>query len=161
MFYLSCLTQKQPYPLCTIYPTLNAHIYGSDFLATLTAAIVLDRFFYESTDFDPDGDETASFTAVEYIIDDVIDFVNSEAGTSIAALTGVAGAKTGTVTGPQNAAVKLVLGVTLKEARYKISTNATMGPLGASESVGAQDPIFRKMLHNALNRLRGRSFQRT
>ena len=130
-------------------------------MATLTAAIVLDRFFYESTEFDPDADETASYTAVEYIIDDVIDFVNTEAGTSIAALTGAAGSKTATVTGPQNAAIKLVLGVTLKETRYKISTNSTLGPMGVSESVGAQDPLFRKMLFNALNRLRGRSFVRT
>ena len=130
-------------------------------MTDITAANVLARFYYESTDFDPNRDETVSYTNAEYIIDDCIDFVNSEAGVSMTALAGVAGTKTTTITGSQNAALKLVLGVTLKEAKYKLSTNATLGPLGASESVGAQDPIFRKMLYNALNRLRSRSFATT
>ena len=130
-------------------------------MTTITAAIILDRFFYESTDFDPDANETASYTAVEYIIDDVIDFVNSEAGTSISPLSGAAGSKTVTVTSAQNAAIKLVLGVTLKETKYKLSTSSTLGPAGASESVGAQDSIFKKMLWRSLDRLRGRSFTRT
>jgi len=127
-------------------------------MTDLTAANVLARFNYGSTDFDPDGDETTSYTNVEYIIDDVIDFVNSEAGTSISNLAGGAGAKTVTVTGAQNAAIKLVLSVVLKETKYKISTSSGLGPASISESVGSQDTIFRKMFWSSINRLRGRSF---
>jgi len=127
-------------------------------MTDLTAANVLARFNYSSTDFDPDSDETTSYTNVEYIIDDVIDFINSEAGTSISNLAGVAGAKTVTVTGAQNAAIKLVLSVVLKETKYKISTSSGLGSASISESVGSQDTIFRTMFWSSINRLRGRSF---
>jgi len=127
-------------------------------MTDLTAANVLARFNYDSKDFDPDSDETQSYTNVEYIIDDVIDFINSEAGTSISNMAGVAGSKTVTVTGAQNAAIKLVLSVLLKETKYKISTSGNIGPVSSSESVGAQDPLFRKMFWSSINRLRGRSF---
>ena len=130
-------------------------------MTDLTAANVLARFNYNSTDFDPDGNETTSYTNVEYIIDDVIDFINSEAGTSISNLAGVAGSKTVAVTGAQNAAIKLVLSVVLKETKYKLSTSSNLGPASISESVGSQDAIFRKMFWSSINRLRGRSFVTT
>jgi len=127
-------------------------------MTDLTAATVLARFNYDSKDFDPDSDETQSYTNVEYIIDDVIDFINSEAGISVSNMAGVAGAKTVTVTGAQNAAIKLVLSVVLKETKYKLSTSSSLGPASISESVGSQDQIFRKMFWSSMNRLRGRSF---
>ena len=131
-------------------------------MTTITAAIALARFNYVSTDFDPSSSptETTSYTNVEYIIDDVIDFVNAEAGTSISNLSGTAGAKTVTVTSAQNSPIKLILSVALKETRYKISTSSTLGPSSLSESVGAQDPLFRKLLFSSLDRLRGRGFER-
>ena len=129
-------------------------------MTEITAAKVLGRFFYESTDFDPDGDETASYTNVEYLIDDVIDYINLETGSSISNLAGVAGSKTVTVTGAQNAAIKLLMPVMLKETKYKISTSGSLGQLSSSESIGAQDPLFRDLLKNALNRLRTRGMER-
>ena len=127
-------------------------------MVDLTAATVLARFNYDSTAFDPDRDETASLTNVEYIIDDAIDFVNAEAGTSISNLAGVAGSKTVTLTAAQNAPIKLILSVMLKETKYKISTSSSLGPASASETVGGQDAIFRKMFWQSIGRLQGRSF---
>jgi len=133
-------------------------------MTDITAAKVLARFYYGSTDFDPasSGKTTVtSYTNVEYIIDDVIDFINAEAGTSILPLAGAAGTKTVTVTTAQNAAIKLVLPVMLKETKYKISTSSSLGATSASESIGSQDPIFQKMFWAAINRLRGSSFDNT
>lgn len=127
-------------------------------MTDLTAATVLARFNYESTDFDPDSNETTSYTNVEYIIDDTIDFINSECGTSISNLAGVAGAKTVTVTSAQNAAIKLILQPILKDTKYKISNNTGLGPASVSESISQQDMLFQKMLWKALDRLRGVSF---
>jgi len=129
-------------------------------LTEITAAKVLGRYNYETTDFDPDEDETTSLTNVEYIIDDVIDFINAEAGTSMSNMAGVAGSKTVTVTGAQNAAIKMVLPVVLKETKYKTSVSSALGPASMSESVGSQDRIFRDMFWRAISRLRGRSFLR-
>jgi len=129
-------------------------------LTEITAAKVLGRYNYETTDFDPDEDETTSLTNVEYIIDDVIDFINAEAGTSMSNMAGVAGSKTVTVTGAQNAAIKMVLPVVLKETKYKTSVSSVLGPASMSESVGSQDRIFRDMFWRAISRLRGRSFLR-
>jgi len=132
-------------------------------LTTITSAIVLSRFAYESTDFDPASspDETVSYTNVEYIIDDVIDFINSEAGTSISNLAGVAAAKTVTVTGAQNACIKLVLDFYLKDTKYKINESGGLGPASVTTSVYSQDPVIKNMLWKSLDRLRGRSFERT
>ncbi len=129
-------------------------------MTEITAAKVLGRYNYETTDFDPDEDETTSLTNVEYIIDDVIDFINAEAGTSMSNMAGVAGSKTVTVTGAQNAAIKMVLPVVLKETKYKTSVSSGLGPASMSESVGSQDRIFRDMFWRAISRLRGRSFLR-
>lgn len=129
-------------------------------MTEITAAKVLGRYNYETTDFDPDEDETTSLTNVEYIIDDVIDFINAEAGTSMSNMAGVAGSKTVTVTGAQNAAIKMVLPVVLKETKYKTSVSSVLGPASMSESVGSQDRIFRDMFWRAISRLRGRSFLR-
>ena len=131
-------------------------------MADITAETVLARFFYQSTDFDPASNpsETTSYTNTEYIIDEVIDFINSEAGTSISNLTGAVGSKTVTVTGPQNASLKLVLGFYLKDAKYKINESSGLGPASVSESVYSQDPVIKKMLWKSLDRLRGVSFDR-
>jgi hypothetical protein len=156
--------KNNPNIFYTIYPTITAHIYGGVFLVEITAAKVLARFNYDSTDFDPDSDETTSLTNVEYIIDDVIDFINSEAGISISKLeddlVNPAGSKTVTVTGSQNATIKLALSLMLRDAKYKIQGGSSLGPAGVSESVYNQDPTFKKMLWQSLDRLRGQSFDR-
>lgn len=129
-------------------------------MVTLTASSVLARFFYKSTDFDPNENETTSLTNVEYIIDDVIDFINSEAEVNIPQMSGTAGLKTVTVTRQQNAAIKLVLGVILKESKYKTSTSSSLGPASISESVGSQDSIFKEMFWAAIERLKEHDWTR-
>jgi len=132
-------------------------------MVSVTAASVLARNHYSSVDFDPatsSRSETVSYTNVEYIIDDAIDFINSEAETSIPPMSGTAGSKTVTVSRNQNAALSLLLPVMLKEAKYKISTSGSLGPASASESVGSQDIIFKEMFWAALIRLRERDWSR-
>ncbi len=123
-------------------------------MVSLTAADVLAQNYYRSTDFDPAADETTSLTNVEGIIDDIIDYINVEAGTSISAMSGTAGSKTVTLTREQNAVIKLILPVTLKERKYKISTSSALGPASISESVGSQDSVFKEMFWKAINRLK-------
>jgi len=130
-------------------------------LVEITAAKVLGRFHYKTTDFDPDGtDETTSYTNVEYIIDDVIDFVNLEAGTSISSMTGTSPNKTVTVTNDQNAVIKMLLPIVLRDTLVSYSKSSSLGPASISESVSQQSVDFLELFQQALNRLRGVSFQR-
>lgn len=134
-------------------------------MTVLTAARVLARFNYKRTDFDPDNstpDEDTSLTNVEYIIDDCIDYVNSEAGASISNLSGTSPDKTVTVTGAQNAALMILLEMMLRDSRYTASSSShTLGPASVSESVGQQPMAVQGLLEKALDRLRGRTILRT
>ena len=130
-------------------------------MVEITAAKVLGRFHYKTTDFDPDGtDEDTSYTNVEYIIDDVIDFVNLEAGTSISSMTGTSPNKTVTVTNDQNAVIKMLLPIVLRDTLVSYSKSSSLGPASISESVSQQSVDFLELFQQALNRLRGVSFQR-
>lgn len=124
-------------------------------MTTLTAAIILARYHYKSTDFDTaaTADETTSLTNAEYIIDDVIDYINLIAGTSISNLSGTAGTKTTTVTNDQNAAIKLLLPLMLKDAKYKTNDNSTLGPAGVSATLNSQNPVFIEMFEKAIAKL--------
>jgi hypothetical protein len=130
-------------------------------VVSITAANVLAKNVYKSTDFDPNEDETTSLTNVESIIDDVIDFINSEAEINIPPMSGDSGSKTVTVSRNQNAAINLILPVTLKEKKYKISTSSNLGPASVSESVGSQDTIFKEMLWRAIDRLKERDWSQS
>ena len=97
---------------------------------------------------------------VEYLIDDAIDTINLEAGTSIGNMTGVAGAKTVTVTSNQSAVIKPLVALMLKAFSDK-SPNVSIGTLTVSTML--QDPqyaLFKMLWVRGLNRLRGRSFER-
>lgn len=132
-------------------------------MVSISAANVLARNFYSSTAFDPASspDEAVSLTNVEMIIDDIIDTINSEAETTIPEMSGTAGTKTVTVSRNQNAAIKLVLPVMLKEAKYKLSTSGSMGPLSSSVSVGSQDSIFKELFYKAIEKLKERDWSQS
>ena len=133
-------------------------------MVSVTAAAVLARNHYGSTDFDPatsSRNEAVSYTNVEYIIDDAIDFINSEAETTMPAMDGTAGSKTVTVSRNQNAALQLLLPVMLKESKYKISTSGSLGPASASETVGGQDSIFKEMFWKSIERLKERDWSQS
>lgn len=97
---------------------------------------------------------------VEYLIDDTIDTINLEAGTSISNMTGVAGSKTVTVTANESAVIKPLVALMLK-AFSDQSPNVAVG--GLSVSTMLQDPqyaLFNQLWKRGINWLRGRSFER-
>ena len=130
-------------------------------MVSLTAARALASNFYKSTDFDPSGNETTSYTNVEYIIDDCIDWINSEADASISSMAGAAGSKSTTLTAAQNAVMSMILPIILRETKYRINSSTGLGPASISESIGSLDNTTKKMFYKALDRLRTRSFVTT
>jgi hypothetical protein len=122
---------------------------------------------------------------VEYWIDICIDYVNAEAGISIAHMTGVAGSKEASVTSAQNAALQPLLSCVLREnkktqfssASNTSSTEATSKSVtvgGISQSEGSSvstaisassainntaNTIYREMYMRAIKKLVGISFE--
>lgn len=97
---------------------------------------------------------------VEYLIDNAINYVNLECGTSISNLTGVSPNKTVTVTSDQSAVIKTLCTLMLK-AYVDRSPNVAVGGLAVSTML--QDPqfaLFMPLFKRGLQRLRGRSFER-
>jgi hypothetical protein len=97
-------------------------------------------------------------TALEVIIDSAIDSVNSDAGVTIGYMTGVAGAKTITVTGNEAAAIKPMVAMKLA-SRVTIgasSSSASMGGISMSQSAssGAGD-INADQYRRAISILKG------
>lgn len=127
-------------------------------MVSLTAARLLSRNFYSSTDFDPDSDETQSYTNVEYLIDDLIDWINTECGVSISSMSGTAGSKTVTLTAAQNAVASMILPILLRDTKYRITESSGLGPVSVSESVGGMDSATKQLFYKALKRIRGHSF---
>lgn len=95
---------------------------------TITAASILAQNQYTTTDFDN--------TDVEYMIDDAIDTVNQLAQQSIAAMAGVPGSLTATLTRAQSPAVKTLLTIMLREAKKTSLSNSssTSGSTSTSKS---------------------------
>ena len=154
-------------------------------MVDLTAATILNQNGY--TQYDPveeEGDFT--YTVVENIIDDCIDTVNSLAGSSIGAMTGVAEAKTVTITRSQAPAVKFLVSMVLRETKKTSLTNSSttsgaesvassssLGPASVSESSGLStaigassainnpaNSILVGLFYQLVDRLRGRSMER-
>lgn len=147
-------------------------------MVSLTAAIALAQ----------NGFTTADLTAVntEYVIDNAIDFVELEAGVTIGDMTGVAGSKTVTLTGPQNAVLSLLVSLMLREVKKTTLTNSSstasssstakavsIGGLSVSDSAILSSAISaatslnnasdftREMFKQGIKRLIGSSFKRT
>lgn len=120
-------------------------------MPAITAAQILDETSYTESDI--------SATNLEYLIDNAIDYVNLEAGTSISSLSGSPGSVT--VTNAQSVAVKAL-------AKLMLRAYVDHGPYANVAAVGvsfvANDPQLKlewKLINRALQRLRGRSFERT
>jgi len=104
---------------------------------------------------------TPSVDIVEYLVDNAIDYINMEAGTSIAELSGVAETKSLTGTKSEIAVVK-ALSVLMLRA-YK-DRGPQVSVAGLNVAVTLSDPqysLFTKMVNRGINRLRGRSFETT
>jgi len=96
---------------------------------------ILDENGYLLTDF-----SNLTLTILEYKVDDAIDYVNAQAGTSIAALTGTAETKSFTYTAPENLAVKGLVNLMLRAYKEK---GEQVGVGGLSVSYLQGDPDFR------------------
>jgi len=147
-------------------------------MVTISASVALAQNGYTTDDVED--------IACEYIIDAAIDHVNLMADTSIAALAGVAGAKTGAVTRNQNAALQPLITLMLRDYKRSAlsssqhttqstgaggSSSFTLGPYSVSESSSTASAISAanslnnaantytvKMFETAIARLRGRLF---
>ena len=146
-------------------------------MTTLTAAIVLAKNNYTTTDI--------SAVNTEYIIDDAIDFVNFDCGQTMSNMSGGAGSKTVTVTYSQNAVLSTLLTCMLRDAKKtglsnSDSTSASSGTsksvgvgninvsesssvssaISAASSLNSADDFTRSMYVTARQRLIGMSFRR-
>ena len=100
-------------------------------------------------------------TNLEYLIDNAIDYVNMETSTSIADLSGSAGTKS--IIGTESEIVTVKCATVLMLRAYKDrGPNTALGNLAVSSLISdPQYSFFTEMLKNSLNRLRGRSIERT
>jgi hypothetical protein len=104
---------------------------------------------------------TSEITVVEmeYIIDNAIDYINLDCGTSIADLTGSAGAKSLVGTEDENITVQ-ILSSLLSRAFLDKGPSTNLGPMGVAQII--TDPhysLYTKLLNRSLNKLRGRYFE--
>ena len=121
-------------------------------LITTIAQRILNENGYSTSDI--------SLVNLEYLIDNAIDYVNMEAGTSIADLGGAAAAKTLTGSEPEIFMVKTLSGLMIRA--YK-EHGPQVGLSSMSISLVSTDPNFKvywSLFQNGLNRLRGKSFER-
>lgn len=99
-------------------------------------------------------------TNLEYLIDDAINYVNLEAGTSISNLSGVAGSKTVTVTAAQGAVVIPLITLCMRAYKDKGPSSSTQG---LSVTAIVSDPQYKlemMMLKSGIRKLCGSGFER-
>jgi len=121
-------------------------------MVTITAAQMHSETGYSISDI--------TVTNLEYLIDNAIDYVNAECGTSISSMAG-GPPKTVTVTAGQSAALKPL--IVLMMRAYK-DRGPTVGVPGLNVTEVISDPQYKlhiMLWKSSLKRLRGRSFERT
>ena len=105
---------------------------------------------------------TPAAATYEYLIDDVIDFVNAETGSSIADLSGAAGSKSLVTSTDAEAVTVKFYATLLGRAYHDRGPNVSM--LNLSVSAVISDPhydVYAKLGEKMLNRVRGRTISRT
>jgi len=123
-------------------------------MATITAQQILDETGYTAANH-------ISLTNLEYLIDNAINYINSEAGLSISNLSGAAGSKTVTVTNAQAPIIKMLSKLFIR-AYVDMGPNVAVGGLAVSTLTSdPQYALFLPLITQGINRLRGRSFERT
>lgn len=92
---------------------------------------------------------TPSTTITEKLIDDAIDEINSECGTTIADLSGSAGSKSLVGTDDENAAVKLLASIKLKQRNARGPSLSIAGvSKGAAPTTSLEEKRLERMLGN-------------
>ena len=107
---------------------------------------ILDENNYTTSDI--------SLTNLEYIIDNVIDDVNAEAGTTIADLSGSAASKS--ITGTDTEILTVKMGTIIMLRGYK-DRGPNVGVGGLSVTTGVSDPqydFYSKRYHQLVQRLK-------
>ena len=123
-------------------------------MVAITAQQILDESGWVAGDI-------GSKTIIEHLINKAINYINGEAGTSMGAMTGVAESKTVTVTRGQAPVVKAWTEL-LCRAYVNKGPSASLGAMSVTEIIS--DPHYKimvQMANKGVNRLRGRSFERT
>jgi len=106
---------------------------------------------------------SVEITTLEIMIDGCVDTVNLDAGLSIAYMTGVAGAKTITVTGGQAAAIKPLMAMRLasRATAGGSSSSYNIGPVGVSSSSNSSpSDVNAEQYERAIRNLCARDFRR-
>lgn len=106
---------------------------------------ILDEHKYTSSDI--------SLTNLEYLIDDVVDYVNLQAGLSISDLSGSAESKSLTATDGQILVIKWLANLTIRAYKEK-GTQASLGGMSVTVIVNDLDSQTSRMVVSALNRLK-------
>jgi len=123
----------------------------------VTVASIADRILKEAGyDYDVINktSEVTALTIVEYLVDDAIDTINAECGTSIVDLDGAAGSKSLIGTETEVAAVKLLSKLYLR-ARQDKGETIGVGSLSVAQTSG--DPymtVLSERLTSLLERLK-------
>ena len=109
---------------------------------------------------------TVTVTTIEYLVDASIDSVNTDAGLSLAYMTGVAGAKTLTVTAEQATAIKAMTALKLasRASQGASSSSYQIGSLGVSQNMSSglsSDDFLSQQYDRAIRKLCAREFRRT
>jgi len=123
-------------------------------LVAITAQQILDETGWAAGDI-------GSKTIIEHLIDRAINYINGETGLSISNMTGVAESKTVTVTAAQAPVIKAWVEL-LCRAYINKGPSASLSAMSVTEVVS--DPHYKimvKMANQGVNRLRGRTFERT
>lgn len=122
-------------------------------MATVTAQRVLDENNYTVSDI--------SLTNLEYLIDNVIDYINLETGLSISNLSGTAGSKSVTVTSGQSPIIKLLSALMIRAYKDRGPQSSIAGFSVVAVLADPQYQLFKELTDKGINRLRGHSFVRT
>ena len=126
---------------------------------TNVAQQILDENNYETTDIHATA--ATALTRVEYLIDNATDYINLEAGTSIADLSGGAGTKSLTCTAGELPVVKLLSALMV---RAYLDKGPAVGAGGLNVATTLSDPqyrLFSQIVKQGIKRLCGRAFERT
>lgn len=120
---------------------------------------VLDENNYETADIH--ATSLTALTRVEYMIDNVIDYVNLEIGSSIADLSGSVGSKSLTCDEKYLPLIKLLSALMIRAYTDRGPNAAVSGLSVTSVLADPQYDLFTKVFERSINRLRTRSFKRT
>ena len=104
-------------------------------MPTITAQIVMDKNGFKVYAAGPPETGDWPLVTVEYMMDDAVDIVNSDADINIPYMSGTAGSKTLSLTGRENAAFTPLMAAVLRENKKTSLSNSSS--TNSSSSTGS------------------------